>query len=698
MDVELSYGWTLLLGLARVGLVALVSFVVCTRVALPGIRTASSVRERAWGDAVLGASTAVVVALALGVFGMFDAVSLGAVLALALAGGAWLRYRRVWRRTLLRRYARALQALERIAPPPSLVPGPSGARFRIRPPAEAPPADRAPSPTRAWTGAIAVVAVAAVVVRLLPAFAEPAPFTLRYYAGLETLKGLQVGAPTGSEAGWGLPALVLALSEMARVDPSLVLRGAGAVAVGAVCYGVSQSVRFYWGRPSGAFLGAVFVAVGGSLLPLPLDRQVGAEPLLLAAALALPVYPHVATYLATGSRRGVTVAAVGLAATGFVYPAVGALLAVSTGVQIASVVAQVLVRRRVQKQERRGAYRDRVLDRRAAVTALFAGGTAVVWAGYVAVLDRLSVEGSFVFFENARADVGAALAVAIAVGGLLVAAPLVPGREDHLRQSPRPGALIRNGLQTLAFAAVWVATGAGAEGLSGGAAALLLCAVGVGFGLLASEAAAWLGLAHRWAAARWPRLAAVERVPTGVPALAALGVAVAAVGSGWGVPRTGAPVEPAGFVEGYHAVDRTSLPYAWTAVSHLGTGVRVRNRGRFMDYEYFLTTYDPATYDHLGAGAIPTPDLYVFVERGDGPTAIRDELRPPGLRHAARLRSWLRRYAARPDQAGLVSVFYEDAEVTVVRVSRPAPTLLELPPDSALARRAPRPVDPFAER
>ena len=106
-----------------------------------------------------------------------------------------------------------------------------------------------------------------------------------------------------------------------------------------------------------------------------------------------------------------------------------------------------------------------------------------------------------------------------------------------------------------------------------------------------------------------------------------------------------------------------------------------------MDYEYFLATYDPAAYDHTGPEAIPTPDLFFFLERGTAPTAVRDELRPAGRQHNARLRAWLDRYRARPDQARHVSVLYQDDDVEVIRVSRPAPTLLDLPPDSLLASR-----------
>ena len=686
------YAWLLVLGLLRVAVVGAVSFVVLTRLALPATPRRSAWEGRAWGDAVLGVSATLTVAFGLGLLGLFDAASLAAALALALAGGAWLRYRRLWRRTLLRRYAGFLEWVERVAPPGPVVAGFGGGAARaplwarLLPRPQRTWADL--GPRAGWWAGVGVVSAVAVAVRLVPTLAEPAPFTLRYYASLETLKGLMVGAPAGSGGGWGLQALVMALAEMARVDPALVLRGVGAVAAGAVAYGVFQTVRFTWGGRGGAFAGALFVAVGGPLLPLPLDRQAGAEPLMLAAALALPVFPHLAAYLGDGNRRGVTVGLVGLVACGLVNPAVGALLAATVAVYVVTIVVQVRLR------ARRGAggrgYRDRGLSRRVAFLAAVGAVVGALWAGYVSLLNAVAVDGAFVFFESTRGAVGTPGALAAWLGALLLVAPLVPGRARHAEALPRAGALVRSGGQTLALLALWVGAGGGYEGVAGAAAVLLMSAVGVDLGLLVHEA--WVRA--RPALAKWAGRDATRRggeAAQWAPSAVALGAGVAVIVTGWGVPVPGVPVEPAGFVHGYHAVQRASLPYAWTAVSHLGTGVRARHRGRFMDSEYFLQTYDPARYDHRGPGAIPTPDVYLFVERGAGGAAsgVRDELLPVGAEQAGRLRAWVAAYAARPDQGRNVSVVYRDAEVEVVRLSRPAPTLLELPPE---AEAPPRPA------
>ena len=691
MTADLPYSWTLLVGLTRVGLVAGVTFLMLTRLTLPGTSGRSSWEGRAWGDAVLGISATLIAASALGLLGLFDTASLAATLALALAGGAVLRYRRLWRRTLLHRYADLLRWIERLHPP-----GPVAAGLgSLRPSAPREVEGDAPSgpwlTTQAgWWVGVGLASVLAAGVRLVPTFAQAAPFTVRYYAHLETLKGLRVGSPVGTAEGWGLHALVMALGEMARVDPALVLRGVGAASAAAITYGVYQTARFYWGGRVGAFLGALFVAAGGPLLPLPLERQAGAEPLMLAAALALPVFPHLAAYIGSGERRGLAVGVAGLLASALVYPSVGALLAGVVAVYVATIGLQVKWRtRRAGPGSSR--YRDRGLWRRMIAMGIGGAVLAGLWVGYVRLVVAASGTGSFAFADLARGlglDSGAVV-VAGTLGVLVTLAPWVPGRARFADVLPRPGALVRTGGQTLAMLALWMATGAGYDGWSGAAAVLLMAAVGLDLALVVTEV-------HVRVAAAWPERWRLETPAWSAPA-GALAVGVAVIATGWSVPVPGPTVEPGGFVEGYLDISRESLPYAWTAVGHSGTRALVAHRGRFMDYEYFLANYDPAAYDHRGRDRIPTPDVFLLVERAGRASGIAAELLPEGPDLSERIRQWVGVYAGRRDQAGALSVFYQDDEVTVYRIGRSAPTLLEL--DASTGRPEKQaPLRPGAKR
>ena len=701
MSVEVPFPWLLAVSLVRVGVVAVVAFLVLPRFALPGVRQRSAWEGRAWGDAVLGVSTTIVVSFLLGVTGLFDAVSLLTVLLLTLAYGAWLRYRRLWQRTILQHYMALLRWIERAAPPEPVVEGlalglPLG-------PEPSPRTDASPTgpPGRAWarrlaraasrlrpatvasgwTAGLAVAAIAAVGIRIIPDLASPAPLTLRYYAHLETLKGLVVGEPVGGRGGWGVHALAMALSELARVDAALVLRGVGAVASGALAYGVYQTARFYWSRAPGAFAGAVLVAAGGPLLPLPLDHQAGAEPLMLAAALALAVFPHVSAYLGDGSRRGVTVAAFGLLACGLTHSDVGLLLGLTVVAYVTSIWVQVWLRQRRSSEP--PSRRDQSFRRRLGVMAGLGVGIGVVWRGYEAVVSRAD-PGSILFFESAVAESfgGGPGRLAFAVGALLVLAPLLPST----------GALVRTGVQTLGMWALWLGRGGGYDGVAGAAAVLLTASLGLGLGLLVNEAHVQIGGAL---AARRERPRPARRgLAVWGPVAASLAVLAASLGTGWGVPVAGAPVEPDGYVRAYHRIQARSLPYAWTAVSHRGTGILARHRGRFMDYEYFLQNYDAARYDHLGEEAIPTPDLYLFVEKDPLASTIVPELMPTGVDIPDRVADWVRTFTARTQEGVTVETFYDDASVRVYHVRRPAPTLLELPddpPPAAAVARSPRP-------
>ena len=682
VTLDLPYSWTLLLGLGRVVVVSCVLFLVLTRFALPGTSGRSAWEGRGWGDAVLGLSATLIAASVLGLLGLFDAASLAATLALALAGGAVLRYRRLWRRTVLHRYADLLRWTERLFPATPVAAGLAPAPApRSQTEAEVPEGPWL-TPQAGWWIAVGLASVLAAGVRLVPALAQAAPFTIRFYAHLETLKGFRVGAPVGTVEGWGVHALAMALGELARVDPALVLRCVGAVSAAAITYGVYQTARFYWGGRLGAFAGALFVAAGGPLLPLPLDRQAGAEPLMLAAALALPVFPHLAAYLGSGERRGLAVGVAGLVASGLVYPTVGALLGAVVAVYVATIGLQVAWRAR-RPGARPSRYRDRGLWRR---MALLGGGGAVLaglGVAYVRLVAAASGTGSFAFFDLARGlrlDT-AAVGVAGALGVLVVAAPFVPGRARFADTLPRPGALLRTGGQTLAMLALWLATGAGYDGISGAAAVLLMTAVGLDLALVVTEvearvAAVW---PERWRAAMPPWSAAAG----------ALAAGVVVITTGWSVPVPGPTVEPDGFVEAYLDVSRESLPYAWTAVGHSGTRALVAHRGRFMDYEYFLENYDPAVYDHRGPGRIPTPEVFLFTERPGAASGLAAELLPSTPDLAVRMRRWVEVYRRRPDQAGALGVFYQDSRVTVYRVARPAPTLLDLGPDADSPARRP---------
>ncbi|MEO0559765.1 MAG: hypothetical protein AAF170_16460, partial [Bacteroidota bacterium] len=268
---------------------------------------------------------------------------------------------------------------------------------------------------------------------------------------------------------------------------------------------------------------------------------------------------------------------------------------------------------------------------------------------------------------------------------LLILAPFLPSRARYRDALPSAGALLRTGGQLLAMWAIWLGAGGGYEGLAGAAAVLMTAGLGLGLGLLVNEAHVQLGGAItdpdrlRWLTRFSLPARQSEAASRWAPIALAVMLLLLSIGTGWGIPVAGEPVEPDGYMRAYHAIQSTSLPYAWTAVSHRGTGILARHRGRFMDYEFFLQNYDASSYDHLGDGAIPTPDLYLFIEANPLTSDILPELMPAGDDLPERIANWVDTFSMRDPDGVTVDRFYEDESVRIYRISRPAPTLLELP-------------------
>jgi hypothetical protein len=92
------------------------------------------------------------------------------------------------------------------------------------------------------------------------------------------------------------------------------------------------------------------------------------------------------------------------------------------------------------------------------------------------------------------------------------------------------------------------------------------------------------------------------------------------------------------------------------------------NQGRFLAYDYFLTHYDPRTYDHTSRTAIPTRDLFLFVPSDSATALTRDELFVTADPIAAPMQRWIDHY----QQHSALSLFYKDEYLHVYRLTRTA--------------------------
>lgn len=647
-----AYAVALLVALARTVLVYGVVFVALPLVFFPGAGS----RGRVLGDAAMTTTAAMLIAIGLGQVGLVDAFSMAIGLGILFAVGGWSTFRRSWRRESLLWYGRVLWRLEDLVTPrASIAEAPPVPRARMLPthaPAPLPPPAPLPEDTPQRAAALGVglaITLAAIAIRLVPALSEPAPFAVRYFADLEAVHALMRGDPVAVEGGWGLHALAATLAVLTQVDPALLLRGLGALGAGALVLAVYGAVRTAGGTRGGALVGAATVGLGGALLPIPLDRQVEADSLVLAAALGVASLPSIRAYVARGHTRDLLAALAAVVGCGLTHVVAGALVA--TG------LVWVAVARVVQVRDRAGRVGRLVVGN---AVGLGLGAVALVALGraYRALLEAAPPGSIASLTPNDVLARGVPLGAALLVG---LGTTLVGWRRGR-------AGLLWTGATVTVLALVWVVAEGGAPGLEGAAASQLTAAIAVAVGLAVGP------LASRVArAARARGLSTRGQVAAG----GALAVALASL-TAWGTvlaPQARPGVEPPGYARAYLAIQRSSEPYAWTAVGQRGLGVRARHRGRYMDYEYFLSNYEATRYDHTGDGAIPTRDLFIFLDKDPDASLLVDELQPLRDGIAQQATEWVAVFAARGGDAA--EVFYDDADVRVVRITRPAASLLD---------------------
>lgn len=643
-----GFDWTLLAATARVILAYGVVFVLVPGMVLPG--AAARGEGRVAGDAILVTAAAMLSGIAFGLLGMGDRFTFLSAALLGFAACAWVRYRTTWQRTLLLSYGRFLVRLERIAPPTAPVqaapPVDVAALWPSHRPAPLPaPAHRTIEPGRlVAAGLVLALSVLAVSARLWPSLLDPAPTSVAFYADLEGIKGLLLGDPIRLDGEWGLHALALVLSSLSQVDPANTLRALGALSAGALTLSVYATVRAYGGGRPGGLVAAAVIAYGGAILPIPLERQVEGNALMLAAALAVAAGPAAAAYFREGRARDGAVVGAAVIACGLTHLAVGVVLAVGLVLLDATRLLRV-----------GAAERGRALQ---VALGLFAGlaGLAVGYRALVAT----SREGMVRFLDIG--DLGALTwpaGLCVTVGAALVGAALADATWRERRRGD-----VAAGATCVCAGLVLVIAPNDAYGIAGAAAVLGTGALAVAAGLLAEP------LVSRIARH-------VRSGPDGLvaaTALAVLGVALAQVPGA--APERGRPVEPSGYVRAYAGVQRVAFPLQWTIVGSTAQRIRALGRGRFMDYEYFLARYDPTQYDHTGPGAIPTEDLFIFVETDPLRPLTVDELSPGGGRWGLAATDWVAAYRARADAPVPLETFYRDADVVVYRLHRAEPSLL----------------------
>ncbi|MDW7679855.1 MAG: hypothetical protein SCK70_04785 [bacterium] len=124
--------------------------------------------------------------------------------------------------------------------------------------------------------------------------------------------------------------------------------------------------------------------------------------------------------------------------------------------------------------------------------------------------------------------------------------------------------------------------------------------------------------------------------------------------------------EPEGFSRSLYKIQQQHQPYEWTVVSHGGAKAYVQNRGRYMDYNYFLKYFQPKTFYQKNKNPIPTKYLFIFTEKDPFQSRIDSELLPNISELTVVLNDWCSQYQQFHSN---MDVYFEDDLVRIFRIT-----------------------------
>jgi len=638
MSVD-PYWITILLGLGRLALAASMLYGLACLI-FPGqaFPSSASRTETRWARTILAAALVTVIVLALAFLNVYDGLLLIIGLPTVTVAALWQRHGKSITTHL---YVRLLKWADHPSPLRSLFSRSSGLL------------SSRPLVLGTLLGGLALGSIA---LRLLPLLQSPAPFSIFHYRHLELAKHLQANQlfPGHLIEARGLHGLAVALHAVTEVELDVVVRLLGVLATLLVMGGIYATVRGISRDSVAALGGAGLFGLGLPVLPFAIENQVEATPVLLASAYGLAAWYFCVRYQTHGARAHLWVSGAGL------------VLALVTNGAVAALALGLLV---VLGLLQGGLARSGPRAHRALVVAGIGGAGALLLAGAVAlrplmpsldpsIVPLFSVGGAGRSFHAADLPLSAYGGI---VGGTALALLAAALTEQRPTQQITSSTLA---LSCVGLYAIWCALDAmPAVPLDPAPpTALLSIFLSVGLGHLFA----------RMTAPLWIRLRRNGSAPVARPlhygSVPGLLVAILLLAPPPFVPTFDHPVEPGGYVRALHKIQHVAEPYQWTLVSHYGSAVHAMNQGRFFSYDYFLTHYDAQTYDHAAQEAIPTRDLFLFVPTDSTLARIREELLISDRDMVRPMRRWCTQHRQRTTR---LSVFYEDDDLTVYRLTRP---------------------------
>ncbi len=129
--------------------------------------------------------------------------------------------------------------------------------------------------------------------------------------------------------------------------------------------------------------------------------------------------------------------------------------------------------------------------------------------------------------------------------------------------------------------------------------------------------------------------------------------------------------EPDGFIKSVYEIQQDYPALQWTAVSHFGTAIQIKNSGQFLDYDFFLNNFEPKNLNQIGTEKMAMKNLFIFVEKARAATGIDSALLPDIEQLNIKLQNWILEYQRSFKN---IDIFYEDDQVRVYRIAQPGAT------------------------
>ena len=503
--------------------------------------------------------------------------------------------------------------------------------------------------------AILLVAILALsgFIRIVPAWNHAAPFSVEYYETLQKVKQLQINQMyiEGYRVPLGLPVAAQVLGLFSQINSSLLLHFLGALSSIFLAASISYVIYRSTFCIEGGIVGAAVFGLFSALLPLDLRHQVEADSLVLATAFALPSLSFFVEFIAQPGYKSLIVALAGLVVAAAVNLFVGCFTVFGMLIILLASLAFAFSIQWLRKMK---------LLCTVAVTALLVLGFVLFFQAAL-TQENLKYALEILFYDkhlNRYFSMYAGLAPAFdrtcyGLFGLTVLLSALRYYHETVSVQLLSWGLIGIALVVLVpYSYNGILSYIQFSQLAYLLAIVAAICAGIVVSLsgIAGEFVLRKLRARTWVMSSWKFL----------PAAAALCLFWL-----YAPPQKVTmefTAEPDGFATSLYLIEQKFMPYQWTVVSHRGTALSGMNRGRFLDYEYFIEKYDPFIYKHGTRQAVPTPLLFFFIERAHQRTEITTEISSTDRNAEQKMENWLGEYDQKNHN---LEVFYSDDKVIV---------------------------------